>query len=42
MMTLVCFYKIFNTYHEQIGKRMRCVSMAIAQFIDKMFQLDLF
>lgn len=36
VITLVCFYKIFNTY-EQIGKRMKCVSISIAQFIDKVF-----
>lgn len=33
MIPIIYFYKIFNTYHE----RMRCMSIAIAQFIEKMF-----
>lgn len=37
MITLVCFYKICNTYHKQIAKRMKCVFIAIAQVIEKMF-----
>lgn len=26
-----------NTYHEKTTKRMKCVSIAIAQFIERMF-----
>lgn len=33
MIPIIYFYKIFNTYHE----RMRFMSIAIAQFIEKMF-----